>query len=582
MNLGLSPMKFVQNLKTRTKIFSILGIAIASLLLVGITGYIAMNAMGTKARAMYEEKLKPNSLIEGLLFGNSQMDSLQLELLLARDEALIQQIQKQITDQRNSNQAIRKELESIALSPRAQEEYKKFVDLIPKNNEAKKQVDAFAVANQKEAAHKEYVASFKPIRAEMIKSLENAVKYNEEDAKAFYEESIQNSRTANVITIIVTLVAILLCSVFGYGISEMITRPIRSIQKLMARAQEGDLTVRGDYDSKDEIGLLTGDFNRMVSGLQSIIVKITEESQNLSASTEQLLASSEQSSQAVNQVVMSIQEIAGGAETQLKSTNESVRAMEEMAAGVKRIAEFSGNVTETSVGASRQADEGNRSIQSAVDQMSLIRSSVSSSTQMVKRLGERSKEIGQIVDVITDISNQTNLLALNAAIEAARAGEHGRGFSVVADEVRKLAEQSRQSADQIVQIVRQIHTETTQAIVAMEKGDREVEGGMILMKEAGDAFTSILHAIQEVASQIHEVSAASEEMSASADQITASLHHMESIAKSAFENTENVFASSEEQLATMEEISDAVKALTDMAQELHDITLRFTSVPRKS
>ncbi|WP_284641802.1 methyl-accepting chemotaxis protein [Paenibacillus silviterrae] len=575
-------MKFVQNLKTRTKIFSILGIAIASLLLVGITGYIAMNAMGTKARAMYEEKLKPNSLIEGLLFGNSQMDSLQLELLLARDEALIQQIQKQITDQRNSNQAIRKELESIALSPRAQEEYKKFVDLIPKNNEAKKQVDAFAVANQKEAAHKEYVASFKPIRAEMIKSLENAVKYNEEDAKAFYEESIQNSRTANVITIIVTLVAILLCSVFGYGISEMITRPIRSIQKLMARAQEGDLTVRGDYDSKDEIGLLTGDFNRMVSGLQSIIVKITEESQNLSASTEQLLASSEQSSQAVNQVVMSIQEIAGGAETQLKSTNESVRAMEEMAAGVKRIAEFSGNVTETSVGASRQADEGNRSIQSAVDQMSLIRSSVSSSTQMVKRLGERSKEIGQIVDVITDISNQTNLLALNAAIEAARAGDHGRGFSVVADEVRKLAEQSRQSADQIVQIVRQIHTETTQAIVAMEKGDREVEGGMILMKEAGDAFTSILHAIQEVASQIHEVSAASEEMSASADQITASLHHMESIAKSAFENTENVFASSEEQLATMEEISDAVKALTDMAQELHDITLRFTSVPGKS
>lgn len=88
-------------------------------------------------------------------------------------------------------------------------------------------MDAFAVANQKEAAHKEYVASFKPIRAEMIKSLENAVKYNEEDAKAFYEESIQNSRTANVITIIVTLVAILLCSVFGYGISEMITRPIR-------------------------------------------------------------------------------------------------------------------------------------------------------------------------------------------------------------------------------------------------------------------------------------------------------------------------------------------------------------------
>lgn len=570
-------MLFLQNVKIRTKILGLLGLAIVFLLVIGITGYVVMNTMGNNARAMYEEKLVPNTLVEALLFGNSQMDSLQLEMLLTKDEAFIKQIQQQIAQTRDKNQAVRKQLEQLPLSERAQEQYQAFINLIPKNNEAKKKVDAFAVANQKEEAYKEYVTSFKPIRAEMIKNLENVVKYNEEDAKAFYEKSIQSSKFATTVIVVVTLLAVLLCSLIGYGIASMITRPIRHIQQLMAQAQDGDLTVSGTYRSRDEIGLLTSDFNGMIAGLRALIVKISMEAQNLSASSEQLLASSEQSAQSTNQVVQAIQEIAGGADQQYQSTAESVRAMEEMATGINRIAEFSSSVSAMSVEASREAAEGNTSIQNAVSQMDLIRTSVSESAQMVHQLGIRSQEIGQIVDVITDISAQTNLLALNAAIEAARAGEHGRGFAVVADEVRKLAEQSRQSAEQISGIIKQIQSETKTAVVAMDKGSREVENGTVVMKEAGEAFRNILVAVQEVANQMQEVSAASEEMSAGTEQITASLHQMKSISEAAFSKTESVAAASEEQLATMEEISDAVNALTKMAQEMHDITLRFKS-----
>jgi len=570
-------MSYIRNLKVRTKFFGILGLAITLMLVIGISGFVVMQSMGKNARAMYEEKMIPNSLIEALLFGNSQMDALQLELLLAKDESIIKQIQQQITQTREKNQATRKKLEQITLSPRAQEQYKKFIDLIPKNNEAKKKVDELAVANQKEEAHKEYVNAFKPIRAEMIKSLETVVQYNTEDAKAFYEESIQSSKSATAIMIIVTLITILLCSTLGYVIANMITRPIHSIQQWMAKAQDGDMTVQGDYLSSDEIGLLTKDFNRMIAGLREIIVKIGMESQNLSASSQQLLASSEQSSESTNQVVLAIQEIASGADSQLQSTTESVRAMEEMAIGINRIADFSGSVSSMSMDASKEAEEGNIAIQKAVEQMEMIRTSVNDSALLVNQLGNRSNEIGKIVDVITDISSQTNLLALNAAIEAARAGEHGRGFVVVAGQVRKLAEQSRQSAEQISAIVRQIQNETTHAVIAMEKGSKEVESGSVIVREAGEAFHNIMHAVQEVANQMQEVSASSEQMSAGSEQITASLQEMENITKATFAKTESVAAASEEQLATMEEISSAVQALTNMAYELHEITLRFKS-----
>lgn len=570
-------MKYIQNLRIKTKIGGMLGLSVIFLLVIGITGFFVMNKMASNARAMYEETLIPNSLVEGLLFGNSQIDALQLELLLAKDEAIIKQIQQQIVQTRDRNQVIRKSLEQITLSSRAQEQYQNFIDLIPKNNEAKKKVDDLAVANQKEAAHKEYVNSFKPIRAEMIKSLEDVVKFNEDDAKIFYEKSLQSSKLATSIIVVVTLLAVILCSLIGYGISNMITRPVRTIQQLMAKAQDGDLTVNATYQSKDEIGLLSKDFNGMITSLREIIVKIVLESQNLSASSEQLAASSEQSSQTTHHVVAAIQDIAGGADQQMQSSIESVRAMEEMATGVNRIAEFSGNVSAMSMEASKEAQKGNISIQKAMSQMELIRESVNDSTKVVNQLGIRSHEIGQIVDVITDISMQTNLLALNAAIEAARAGEHGRGFAVVADEVRKLAEQSRQSAEQIVVIIQQIQGETRSAVVAMEKGSIEVEQGTVIMKEAGEAFRNIMNGVQQVAYQIEEVSAASQQMSAGTEEITASLHDMNSITKAAFSKTESVAAASEQQLATMVEVSESVNALTRMAQELHDMTLRFKS-----
>jgi methyl-accepting chemotaxis protein len=249
--------------------------------------------------------------------------------------------------------------------------------------------------------------------------------------------------------------------------------------------------------------------------------------------------------------------------------------MEEMAVGISRIAESSSTVSEASVETAKEAAAGNEAIQKVVYQMDSIRASVTSSSQAVKELGMRSQEIGQIVGAITDIADQTNLLALNAAIEAARAGEHGRGFAVVADEVRKLAEQSRVSADQIANLITEIQEDTNRVVLAIEKGNAEVDSGIRVVEAAGEAFEKILNSVQHVADQIQEVSAAAEEMSASTEEVTASVEEMSRIARDSSQHSQSVVGASEEQLGIINEISASVQSLSVMAKELHDVVKQF-------
>src|SRR5690606_16868494 len=154
------------------------------------------------------------------------------------------------------------------------------------------------------------------------------------------------------------------------------------------------------------------------------------------------------------QVVQSIQEVAGTIEVQGKNTAESAVAIGEVTVGIQQISGSISSVADAASETMNQANMGNEYIQKVIEQMSNIDDASSDTIQVMQKLEARSHEIEKIIDVITGIAGQTNLLALNAAIEAARAGEHGKGFAVVSNEVRKLAEQSNESANQIVELVK--------------------------------------------------------------------------------------------------------------------------------
>ncbi|MPN19902.1 Methyl-accepting chemotaxis protein McpB [bioreactor metagenome] len=246
-----------------------------------------------------------------------------------------------------------------------------------------------------------------------------------------------------------------------------------------------------------------------------------------------------------------------------------------MSAGIQQVAASTNQVSGNSFQASETAKEGQRSVEKAVSQMASIEQTVNNSAHVVTKLGERSKEIGQIVDTISGIAGQTNLLALNAAIEAARAGEQGRGFAVVAEEVRKLAEQSQEAAKQIATLISEIQGDTDKAVVAMSEGTREVKVGTEVVNSAGLAFKEIAALILQVSEQVKESSAAMQQMAGGSQQIVTSVKQIDGLSKAAVEKSQTVSAATEEQSASLEEIAVASQSLAKLAQGLQTAVSHF-------
>ncbi|MDF2875783.1 MAG: methyl-accepting chemotaxis protein [Sporomusa sp.] len=246
-----------------------------------------------------------------------------------------------------------------------------------------------------------------------------------------------------------------------------------------------------------------------------------------------------------------------------------------MAAGIKQIAVSAVGVVGMADKAAAAASGGEKSVATAVTQMDSIEKTVNESARVVTKLGERSKEIGQIVDTISGIAGQTNLLALNAAIEAARAGEQGRGFAVVAEEVRKLAEQSQTAAKQIADLIAEIQGDTDKAVFAMSEGTREVRSGSQIVNTTGESFNEIMALITAVSSEVREISGSIQQMAAGSTQIVSSAKDIEGICKNTAGQTQTVSAATQEQSASMQEIAASSQSLAKLAEGLQGAISRF-------
>lgn len=374
------------------------------------------------------------------------------------------------------------------------------------------------------------------------------------------------------ITVLSTLLIGLLISVM---FARFLIKPLRSLVLVVEQVSQGDLTIHLASDSKDEVGQLSAAFNTMTVNLRNLIKQVANASNQLATSSKELSAHSEQCAHAANQISSSAMEVASGAEQQHNAVLDTMKVVNQMSGTIEQVAANTDSVTANSDSTVVDAQEGGQAIDNAITQMGNIEKTVTHSAQVVARLGKRSKEIGQIVEAISGIASQTNLLALNAAIEAARAGEQGRGFSVVAEEVRKLAEQSQEAAQQIAVLIRGVQSETTDAVVSMEEGTREVKLGIDVVNTAGKKFGEIATRINQVSSQIQTISASIHQMASGNQQIYSSVHEVDKISKVAAEQAQNVSATTEEQSAAMEEIASFSLNLTKTADELQNSLEKF-------
>ncbi|AJS59055.1 methyl-accepting chemotaxis protein [Paenibacillus sp. IHBB 10380] len=379
-----------------------------------------------------------------------------------------------------------------------------------------------------------------------------------------------------IVSISIAIVAMLILGTLTVlMIRYMVVRNIRILSDKLRLMADGDLTQELIVNNQDEFGVMSGYFNIMTQKLRGMFHLVNDLSMTVGAASQQLTASSEESSKAAETIAESIQQVAEGAETQKHYAKETGEAMTEMAIGVKRIAESSVAVSSSVDDVTLQTEKGHLRISEAVGQMNQVQEAVGATEQAIHRLSERSEEIGGMIGLITNISTQTNLLALNAAIEAARVGEQGKGFAVVATEVRKLAEQTKSAADQVTKLVGDIRSDTELAAHTMAIGSTEVNSGVQTVTDSGYLFTSIMTEMADVKSQVHEVSAAAEQMLASSEQITGSVEQLAEIAHESSSNSHDVAAASEEQLASMEEISASADSLSMLVQELLEKLSQF-------
>lgn len=379
-----------------------------------------------------------------------------------------------------------------------------------------------------------------------------------------------------VFSIAASLILLLVAGTLVYMQTNKIAKLIERLSKNAESVASGDLTIEPvEVRSNDEIAILNIAFYKMIENLKEILRAVHVTADHVAASSEELSASADETSKGAEQIASSIQKISTGAEQQLKMAQESVRAVEISAVGMTRIAESAAAVTELAKVATKQAGEGQSSIQQTVQQMHSIHASVENTDLSIKALDGKSKEISEIIRMITEIAQQTNLLALNAAIEAARAGESGKGFAVVAEEVRKLAEQTSNSADQIHTIIKEVQHETKQSVEAIDHVKIQMEDGMTVASEAAQKFEQILQSMMHVSKRIVEINETSEDVSVGAQGIAIAVNEMSDVAKQANVSTTQAAEASEEQLASMEEINTSALTLTKVAEELQEVIQRF-------
>ncbi|MED0991358.1 methyl-accepting chemotaxis protein [Bacillus nitratireducens] len=340
--------------------------------------------------------------------------------------------------------------------------------------------------------------------------------------------------------LIVMFISLVVGGVLIYFVTISITKPLKQLVVTSKEISEGDLTQTIQIHSNDEIGQLAKGFNEMTHSLRTLIGRINTSAGHVAAASEELTASVRQASEATEQITSAMDEISSGATTQTASV-----------------------------------ENGEKLVGKTVNQMQSIAESVSQSDAVIQLLNNKSKQIGDILEVIQNIADQTNLLALNAAIEAARAGEHGRGFAIVADEVRKLAEQSSVSSSEISKLICEIQDDMSKTVKSMNNVNEEVQSGLVIANETKQNFTEILQSTNEIADQIKTMVETANGMSKGANEVSISVGQIAMTAQNNATSTQSVAASAEEQLASMEEIGSAAGTLSQMAEELQVLIERF-------
>jgi methyl-accepting chemotaxis protein len=336
----------------------------------------------------------------------------------------------------------------------------------------------------------------------------------------------------------------------------------------MNAAGNGDFSFHIDEEEFKALGKVSGHMNNVLNEVRSIIVKSYETTKAIVSSVHEVDASFNEATASINEIARTVDAIADGATKQAAEAHNGVEMVESLSNKIVLVYNSYGVVIKETENVSKVNQEGITSVNTLYEKSEEYSKASDQIFSAVGNLAESLKNISVFVDSIKAIAEQTNLLALNAAIEAARAGEAGKGFAVVADEVRKLADESRQSTEEINNMMNNIHTDTELAVQAMNRMKKVSEEQNSAVSKTRDSFGEISLAVESIVGRINEVQTAMATMEKDKDMVNAAIENISYVSEQTAASSEEVAATTDAQLKIFDNLRMSSKKLNTLTEEL--------------
>jgi methyl-accepting chemotaxis protein len=368
-----------------------------------------------------------------------------------------------------------------------------------------------------------------------------------EEAEASFTQSYENYQAMLKLVILIVVIGSIFCGVLAYLSISSIAKGVESIEKSAKSMADGDLTVRVDYQAKDELGHIASEFNSMSEKFSNTISQVKDSIIQLASAAEQTSAVTAQTTSAINQ--------------QKSETEQIATAINQMNTTVHDVAQNAVHAAEATEKADQSSAKGKDVVTHTIEAIGQLASEVDQAAKVIHRLESETESIGSVLDVIKSIAEQTNLLALNAAIEAARAGEQGRGFAVVADEVRTLAGRTQKSTQEIEEMISKLQTGAVQAVQVMETSKEKSVIGVEQAGLAGESLKTINDAVDQINSMNTQIASAAEEQGTVTEEIN--------------RNIVNISEVAEQTAIGAEQTAQASKDLAELSEQLKSLIAQF-------
>ncbi|MED3634496.1 methyl-accepting chemotaxis protein [Bacillus thuringiensis] len=373
--------------------------------------------------------------------------------------------------------------------------------------------------------------------------------------------------------IIISLTIAITIQIF---ISRNSLSPLKDLQEGLRKVGEGDLSIKLNEKS-DDIGITNIYFNNTIKKFNSIIDKVRQTAEQVSTSSQELSVSTKENSIAFKEIASAITGLNLGAHSHEYVVQKCLGIVQEIESKMKEIKGAAKQVGNALEDMDQHSVEGKDLIKQIVNQMKRIKYTVQDVPSSIYAFEARSKEIHEILTVITTISNQTNSLALNASTESSCAGEMGEEFSGVADEVRILAERTEASARDIAKLIGETQAEAERAVRSIQKSSKEVELGITLVQSSGAFFEKISESAQSVTNQIKATSNHSSDILKDNQTIVQFINELSHIANTYVNSSSNVETSMKEQELYVQDIAELANSLNWISQELQGLIGEFKS-----